>query len=79
MTQALGNTLPFDRVVVVEGTLHTEYTVAAFLALPLALRVRYVLGGGLEFFQGSTPVDRVKALGQLRVHQTAPNGRPGPS
>ena len=77
--QTLGDTLPFDRVVVVEGGLQTEFTVAAFLALPLAVRVRYVLGGGLEFFRGGTPVDRVKALGQLRVYQTTQPGRLGPS
>jgi len=76
--QALENTLPFDRVVVVEGGLQREFTAAAFLALPLALRVRYVLSGGLEFFRGSTPVDRMKALGQLRHHHTGP-GRPASS
>jgi hypothetical protein len=72
-------TLPFDRVVVVEGRLQKEFTVAAFLELPLALRVGYVLGGGLEFFLGSTPVDRVTALGQLRVYHTARPARPGSS
>ena len=71
--------LPFDRVVVVDGGLHTELTVAAFLALPLAIRVRYVLHGGVEFFQGSTRVDRIKALGQLRVYQTAQSSRTGSS
>jgi hypothetical protein len=76
---ALEDALPFDRVVVVDGRLHKELTVAAFLELPLALRVRYVLHGGLEFFQGNTPVDRVKALGQLRLYQTARSGRPGTS
>jgi hypothetical protein len=73
------NALPFDRVVVVDGSLQRELTVAAFLALPLALRVRYVLDGGLKFFQGNTPVDRIKALGQLRLYQTAHSGRPGSS
>jgi len=61
----------FDRVVVLDGGQHHEFTVDAFLALPLALRVRYVLGGSLQFFRGSTPIDRVKALGELRVLQTA--------
>jgi hypothetical protein len=43
------------------------------------LRVRYVLGGSLQFFRGNTPIDRVKALGQLRWLQTARTGGHGPS
>jgi hypothetical protein len=69
VTQTFEDTLPFDRVVVVDGNAQTEFTAAAFLALPLALRVRYVLNGDLEFFQGKTPVDRMKALGQLRRYR----------
>jgi len=69
----------FDRVVVLDGGQQVELTVSAFLALPLALRVRYVLGGSLQFFRGSTPVDRVKALSQLRVLQTARAGGRTPS
>jgi hypothetical protein len=70
MAEAIQNDLAFDRVVVLDAGQHHEFTVEAFLALPLALRVRYVLGGNLQFFRGSAPIDRVKALGQLR-HQTA--------
>jgi hypothetical protein len=76
---AFEGALPFDRVVVVDDGLPRELTVAAFLALPLAVRVRYVLHGGVDFFRGNTPVDRMKALGQLRLYQTARSARPGPS
>jgi hypothetical protein len=71
--------LGFDRVLVVDGGRQQELTVSAFLELPLALRVRYMLEGSLQFFQGSTPVDRMKALGQLRLRQTARSDGQKPS
>jgi len=69
-TQLPNDALTFDRVVVLDGGQRQELTVPAFLALPLALRVQYVLEGSLQFYRGSMPIDRVKALGQLRLRHT---------
>ena len=58
----------FDRVVVKhEGrATPTSYTVPEFMALPLAERIRYILGRQVSFFLGSVPVDPKIALASLR-------------
>ena len=70
MKDGVDNSLPFDQVVIVDPSGRKELTVAAFLALPLAVRVGHLLGSSLEFFQKGARVDRVKALSLLRQYRT---------
>ncbi len=58
--------VPFDRVVVKDDGVRNEYSVDAFLALPLYQRVAYILERKIEFFAGERMVDRANALRSLR-------------
>lgn len=58
--------LPFDRVVVSEGGRRRVLQPDELLALPLDVRVRWLLSGNLEFRRGDKIVDRREALAALR-------------
>ena len=58
--------LPFDTVVVVEGGRRHVFKPADLLALPLHVRVRWLLSDSLEFRRGDKLVDRREALAALR-------------
>lgn len=60
-------TVPFDRVVLTEDEGSRELTLPQFLALPLPLRIRSIVGRRLEFFRQGQPVDRAEALRSLSV------------
>jgi hypothetical protein len=60
------NDLPFDTVVVIEGGERRVYRPGELLALPLHLRVRWLLSDNLEFRLGEKVVDRREALAALR-------------
>jgi hypothetical protein len=63
------STLPFDKVIVSADGARRELAPAELLALPLHLRVRWLLDDSLEFFLGDRPVDRRHALAALRQAQ----------
>jgi hypothetical protein len=63
------STLPFDEVIVKVDGERRELAPTELLALPLHLRVRWLLDDSLEFFQGGQPVDRRLALAALREAQ----------
>jgi hypothetical protein len=54
--------LPFDQVAIGDDVMST----AAFLALPLFKRVRFVLAGELRFLRDGEPMDQSDALRALR-------------
>jgi len=58
--------LPFDTVIVMEGASRRVFSPAELLALPLHLRVRWLLSDSLEFRRGETVIDRREALDALR-------------
>jgi len=59
-------TLPFDRVVLVEGGKRRPLAVEHFLAIPLATKIQYILARTIEFYAGALLVDRRVALASLR-------------
>jgi len=59
----------FDRVVIVVDGRSVSFTADQFLALPLADRIRYILGKQCTFYRGATPVDTKVALASLRGTQ----------
>jgi hypothetical protein len=60
--------LPFNRILhSPPGSLPVEYSPDRFAALPLQLRVRYLLEGHLRFFLGSEPIPTAEALRALRA------------
>ena len=62
------NQLPFNRIVhCPPGSAPVDYSPDRFAALPLQLRVRYLLEGHLRFFLGSEPVATAEALRALRT------------
>lgn len=63
---------PFDRVVVLEpGVAPRTYLRDDFVSLPIHVRVRYILERRVEFFSGTTLVDRAEALKALRALSAA--------
>jgi hypothetical protein len=62
-------TLPFDKAIVSVDGARRELAPAELLALPLHLRVRWLLDDSLEFFLAGRPVDRRHALAALRQAQ----------
>jgi hypothetical protein len=64
--------LPFDTVIVVEGSSRRVFNAAELLALPLHLRVRWLLDDSIEFRRGTKLVDRREALAALRKPTSAP-------
>jgi hypothetical protein len=58
----MSTTLPFDEVKIEDKTFSAD----DFLSLPLFKRVRFVLGGTLQFFKQGAPVDQTTALKALR-------------
>jgi hypothetical protein len=46
--------------------METSYTTSQFLALPLAERIRLILGRQVAFYRGTTPIDPKQALAHLR-------------
>lgn len=59
--------MPFDRVIVRDNGDPKEYSVDAFMALPLYQRVAYILERKIEFFVGERAVERAMALRSLRA------------
>jgi hypothetical protein len=57
--------LPFDCVELADLMANERMGVAKFLALPLSRRIKCVLDGRVQFFSGSTVVDRQIALRAL--------------
>lgn len=62
-------TLPFDKVIVSVDGERRELAPSELLALPLHLRVRWLLDDSLEFYLGDRPVDRRSSLAALRQAQ----------
>lgn len=58
--------LPFDRVILAANGTRKELSTAAFLRMPLHLRISHILQREVEFFAGQEPVDRRTALTSLR-------------
>jgi hypothetical protein len=56
----------FDRVVVKQDGKTTSYTVPEFMSLPLAERIRFILGRQVSFFLGNAQVDPKVALASMR-------------
>ncbi len=65
------NPLPFNRVVLTEGGTRQELSAERFVALPLDRKIKYILSRSVEFFNGTTAVDRKTALAHLRDWSTA--------
>jgi len=58
----------FDRVrVVVSGIVRKTYSREQFLALPLHVRIEFILSRDIQFLLGETRVDRNEALKSLRA------------
>ena len=59
--------LPFEYIRIREGSgLVRSLTADELLALPLHTRVRWLLDESIEFYRGSTRIDRRVALAALR-------------
>ena len=58
--------MPFNRVVLNTGTSSVEMTPDAFMGMPLHDRIRYILAGGVDFFDGAAKINRAAALRALR-------------
>jgi hypothetical protein len=58
--------LPFDTVIVLESGSRRTFNPEELLALPLHLRVRWLLSDSIEFRRGAKLVDRREALAALR-------------
>jgi hypothetical protein len=58
--------MPFDRVVLVDGAGQRTLSAEEFFALPLAERIQYVVQQKASFFAANTPVDARQALSQMR-------------
>jgi hypothetical protein len=59
--------LPFEYIrITTGGGLVRSLTADEFLVLPLHTRVRWLLDDSIEFYRGSTLVDRRVALAALR-------------
>ena len=58
--------LPFDVVVVAEGSVSRNLTPQEFFALPLAERIKYVVSQRASFFAAGRPVDSREVLSQMR-------------
>jgi hypothetical protein len=71
---AEAGTLPFDKVIVSVNGERREIAPADLLALPLHLRVQWLLDDSLEFYQGARLVDRREALAALRHAQLGAAG-----
>lgn len=65
--------VPFDSVIVRDKGVPREYSVDAFLALPLHRRVGYILAREVDFLASGKIVDRQLALRSLRSSST-PSG-----
>jgi hypothetical protein len=59
--------LPFNRVVIEESGQQRSLTLGEFLELPLHLRISYILGRRLQFFDSSILVSPRVALKALRA------------
>jgi hypothetical protein len=66
VTESKAGALPFDRVVLIEGTTRRAMPLDRFLAIPLPDKIRHILARTVEFYMGRTPVDRRVALASLR-------------
>ena len=62
----VATSLPFTRVLVRSDAGLREFSTTEFLAQELYLRVRWLLGGQVEFFAGDKELDRNVALAALR-------------
>ena len=56
----------FDRVSLLDSGVRRELSSREFLALPLHVRVRYLLDRSVQFFLGRVPIERKLALESLR-------------
>jgi hypothetical protein len=65
-------TLPFDKVIVSVDGERRELAPSELLALPLHLRVRWLLDDSLQFVLKGRTVDRRLALDALRQAQLGP-------
>jgi hypothetical protein len=62
--------LPFDAVVVMEGSTTRRLSPAEFFALPLAERIQHVVQQRASFFASGEPVDAKAALAEIRRRRT---------
>jgi hypothetical protein len=70
------STLPFDRVVITEDKGRLEYTAARFIALPIHLRIGWLLQSRIAFFMQAEPVDKREALLALRRYESGKHRKP---
>lgn len=64
--------LGFDRVVLIDEPGGRSLTVSEFQALPLAVRLRALLGKRIAFYRGPEHVDMEHALAALRRRAARP-------
>jgi hypothetical protein len=65
--------LPFDTVVVMEDAGPRTLSPDAFFALPLAVRIQYVVARRASFMAGGSEVDAKVVLGQIRQRRARPH------